>query len=124
MPVSRSLFAAAALLPLLAACAEPQTAESVTSAARESFSKRIAPYQDHPSAEMIADLGPPDHENATSEGGRKLVWERHDNKVIEDKTVPIACTVTALTNSADVVYFVLAGGNTVYCSEVFAAQPS
>jgi len=124
LPVPRSLFAAAALLPLLAACAEPQTVESVTAAARESFGKRIAPYQDHPSAQMIADLGPPDQESATSEGGRKLVWERHDSKVIEDKTVPIACTVTALTNSADVVFFVLAGGNTVYCSEVFAAQPS
>jgi len=116
-------IAAAALL-LLAACAEPQTVESVTAAARDSFGKRIAPYQDHPSAQMIADLGPPDHESRTSEGGRKLVWERHDSKVIEDKAVPIACTVTALTNSDDVVFFVLAGGNTVYCSEVFAAQPS
>ncbi|MGK9235637.1 hypothetical protein KXS07_03950 [Inquilinus limosus] len=123
MPFPRILSASAALL-LLAACAEPQTAESVTAAARESFGQRIAPFQDHPSAQMIAELGPPDHETSTPEGGRKLVWERHDTKTIEDQVLPIACTVTALTNSQDVVFFVLAGGNTIYCSEVFAAKAS
>ncbi|MGK9164951.1 hypothetical protein KXR53_01565 [Inquilinus limosus] len=123
MPFPRILSASAALL-LLVACAEPQTAESVTAAARERFGERIAPYQDHPSAQMIADLGPPDHETPTSEGGRKLVWERHDTKTIDDQVLPIACTVTALTNSQDVVFFVLAGGNTIYCSEVFAAKAS
>ncbi|WP_225767242.1 hypothetical protein [Inquilinus sp. Marseille-Q2685] len=123
MPVSRSLAAVAAVL-LLAACAEPETAESVTAAARESFGKRIAPYQDHPSAQMIADLGPPDQDTPTKEGGRKLVWERHDTKTIDDQVLPITCSVTALTNSQDVVFFVLAGGNTIYCSEVFAANPS
>ncbi|MFE0756843.1 hypothetical protein ACFW16_22970 [Inquilinus sp. NPDC058860] len=123
MPFPKSPILVAALL-LLAACAEPQTAESVSAAARERFGERIAPYQDHPSAQMIADLGPPDHDTPTKEGGRKLVWERHDTKTIDDQVLPIACTVTALTHSDDVVFFVLAGGNTIYCSEVFAANPS
>ena len=115
---------ATAVLLLLAACAEPQTSEGVLAAARERFSERIAPYQDHPSAQIIADLGSPDHDTPTKEGGRKLVWERHDSKTIDDQVLPITCSVTALTNSDDVVFFVLAGGNTVYCSEVFAANPS
>jgi len=123
LPFPKSLTVAAALL-LLAACAEPQTAESVSAAARENFSKRIAPYQDHPLAEMVADLGQPDRDTPTSEGGRKLVWERHDSKTIQDKVLPLVCTVTALTNSQDVVFFVLAGGNTLYCSEVFGANPA
>lgn len=123
LPFPRSLAVVAALL-LLAACAEPQTVESISAAARERFSERIAPYQDHPSEQMIADLGPPDQDSPTKEGGRKLVWERHDTKTIDNQVLPIACTVTALTNSDDVVFFVLAGGNTVYCSEVFAANPS
>lgn len=123
MPFPKSLTVAAALL-LLAACAEPQTAESISAAARESFGKRIAPYQDHPLAEMVADLGLPDRDTPTSEGGRKLVWERHDTKTIQDQVLPQVCTVTALTNSQEVVFFVLAGGNTLYCSEVFAANPS
>jgi hypothetical protein len=124
LPFLRLLSAAAAALLLLAACAEPQTPESYVAAAKERFSERIAPYQDHPSAQIIGDLGPPDQDTATKEGGRKLVWERHDSKTIEDKVLPIVCTVTALTNSDDMVYFVMAGGNTVYCSEVFAANPS
>lgn len=123
MPFPRSLAAVAALL-LLAACAEPQTPESVLAAARVRFSDRIAPYQDHPSAQIVADLGPPDQESPTKEGGRKLVWERHDTKTVDDQTLPTVCTVTALTHSDDVVFFVFAGGNTVYCSEVFAAKPS
>ncbi|WP_342241044.1 hypothetical protein [Inquilinus sp. OTU3971] len=123
MPFLRLVSAAAALL-LLAACAEPQTTDSITAAARERFGERIAPYQDHPSAQMVADLGPPDRDTPTKEGGRKLVWERHDSKTIDDQVLPIVCTVTALTNSDDMVFFVLAGGNTVYCSEVFAANPS
>lgn|GEM_PF-3479943 len=124
MPFLRLLSAAVAALLLLAACAEPQTAESVSKAARERFSERIAPYQDHPSEQMIADLGPPDQDSPTKEGGRKLVWERHDTKTIDDKVLPIVCTVTALTHSDDTVFFVFAGGNTLYCSEVFAANPS
>lgn len=124
MPFPKSLTVATALLLLLAACAEPETAESVSAAARESFSKRIAPYQDHPLAEMVADLGPPDRDTPNQEGGRKLVWERHDTKTIEDQVLPLTCTVTALTHKDDTVYFVLAGGNTLYCSEVFAANPS
>jgi hypothetical protein len=123
LPFPKSLTAAAALL-LLAACAEPQTTDSITAAARERFGERIAPYQDHPSAQMIADLGPPDRDTPNKEGGRKLVWERHDSKTIDDQVLPIVCTVTALTNSDDMVFFVLAGGNTVYCSEVFAANAS
>ena len=123
MPFLRLVSAAAALL-LLAACAEPQSPDSVTAAARERFGERIAPYQDHPSAEMIADLGPPDRDTPNEEGGRKLVWERHDSKTIDNQVLPIVCTVTALTNSDDMVFFVLAGGNTVYCSEVFAANAS
>ncbi|MBW8727016.1 MAG: hypothetical protein JF625_17955 [Inquilinus limosus] len=121
MPFPKSLTVAAALL-LLAACAEPQTAESVSAAARDNFGKRIAPYQDHPSAEMIADLGQPDRESPTSEGGRKLVWERHDTKTIQDQVLPLVCTITALTNDQDVVFFVLAGGNTLYCSDIFGAD--
>lgn len=124
LPFVRLLSAAATALLLLAACAEPQTPESYVAAAKERFSERIAPYQDQPSAQIIGDLGPPDQDTPTKEGGRKLVWERHDSKTIEDKVLPIVCTVTALTKSDDMVYFVMAGGNTVYCSEVFAANPS
>ena len=124
MPFLRLLSAAVAALLLLAACAEPQTVESISAAARERFSERIAPYQDHPSEQMIADLGPPDRDTPTKSGGRELVWERHDTKTIGDQILPTVCTVTALTKSDDVVYFVFAGGNTVYCSEVFAANPS
>lgn len=123
MPFPKSLTVAAALL-LLSACAEPQSAESVSAAARENFGKRIAPYQDHPLAEMVADLGLPDRDTPTSEGGRKLVWERHDTKTIQDQVLPQVCTVTALTNNQDVVFFVLAGGNTLYCSQVFGANPA
>lgn len=115
------MVSAAALLAL-AACTPPETVESVTAAARSSFGERIAPYQDHSSAQMVAELGPPDRETATSEGGRKLVWERHDSKVVADETLPIVCTVTALTNDRDVVFFVFAGGNTTYCAEVFAKK--
>ena len=124
MPSLRTASAAVLMLAL-AACAEPQTVESVTSAAREVFGQQIAPYQDHPSAEMIAGLGPPDHETATPEGGRKLVLERHDSKTVKDaEAIPVTCTVTALTNDRDVVFFVFAGGNTVYCSEAFANKPA
>lgn len=124
MHFATTIRASAALL-LLAACAEPQTADSITSAARANFSERIAPYQDHPRADMVADLGPPDHDTANKEGGRKLIWERHDSKTLTDKeVVPVVCTVTALTNAQDMVYFVFAGGNTVYCSEVFGKTTS
>ena len=124
MHFAKTIRASAALL-LLAACAEPQTVDSITAAARANFSERIAPYQDHPRADMVADLGPPDHDTANKEGGRKLVWERHDSKTMTDKeVVPVVCTVTALTNTQDMVYFVFAGGNTVYCSEVFGKATS
>lgn len=126
--MSRASFAVLAVLLLLPACA-PQTVDEYVAAARKSFGESMAPYQDHPAAKMVADLGPPDKESATPEGGRKLVWERRDTKTAEKtledgetkekEAIDVQCTVTALTKSDDIVYFVFAGGNSVYCSTAF-----
>ncbi|MDD3443975.1 MAG: hypothetical protein PHS60_01075 [Zavarzinia sp.] len=119
-----------AIVPLiltlsLVACAKPRRAEppapapDLTAPARAAFGDHMERYQGRPLSAMVHDFGAPTRQRPGSDGGTIAIWSRAEEIVVDGKTVPQDCEVTAFIDTDGRIAGIFGGGSILYCAKVF-----